>query len=139
MDDLTDIQYVGHFLPIDETMEQNQTENDATALYEHLLINKYNWKIKTVEGKRKGCDECIFLTEKPEKILYYNKMATTINLTKKIEKKQPQPTKLFVKYVPLSVEERNIQIYRENNLQPNGDNSESEDAEEEENEVTSLD
>jgi len=134
-------QFVAYFLPTDETMEKRRTDfsmerayEDDTE-YEYKMAREYNWNVKSKLSK--GYEENYFLVIREEGV-FYNELETRVRLSKRRQKLgiQANNTKLVVKHRPLNAPEHKMQVTRDKQLEPAGDEEEEveDDAEEEEEE-----
>jgi RNA polymerase II-associated factor 1 len=136
-------QFVAYFLPTDETMEKRRTDfsmertyEDETE-YEYKMAREYNWNVKSKLSK--GYEENYFLVIRDEGV-YYNELETRVRLSKRRQKIGAQSnTKLVVKHRPLNANEHKMQVAREKQLEPTGDEEEFESEPEEEEEKKNED
>lgn len=132
-------QFVAYFLPTDETLEKRRTDftmerpyEDETE-YEYKMAREYNWNVKSKLSK--GYEENYFLTIREDGV-YYDELETRVRLSKRRQKMgiQPSNTKLVVKHRSLNAAEHKMQVMRERQLEPAGE--EEEEIEEEPEEIT---
>ncbi|KAI2806150.1 RNA polymerase-associated factor [Blomia tropicalis] len=120
MIDETDQQFVGYFLPNNETLRKLSNENPEEGVeYEYLLNNEFNWNFKNIQSETKKGEHYFFIWRNDS--IYYNELATRVRLTKRrlVRKKGPLLTsKLIVKHRPMNEQELNIQKERLAELEP---------------------
>lgn len=124
-------QFVAYFLPTDETLEKRRTDftmerpyEDETE-YEYKMAREYNWNVKSKLSK--GYEENYFLTIREDGV-FYDELETRVRLSKRRQKMgaQPSNTKLCVKHRSLNAAEHKMQIMRERQLEPAGEEEEEE-------------
>ena len=130
-------QFVAYFLPTEDTLEKRRTDfsmerqyEDDTE-YEYKMAREYNWNVKSKLSK--GYEENYFLVIRDEGV-YYNELETRVRLSKRRQKLQAQAnnTKLVVKHRPLNAAEHKMQVIRDKQLEPQGDEDEEMESEPEE-------
>jgi RNA polymerase II-associated factor 1 len=130
-------QFVAYFLPTEETLEKRRIDfsmerpyEDETE-YEYKMAREYNWNVKSKLSK--GYEENYFLVIREDGV-FYNELETRVRLSKRRQKvgSQASNTKLIVRHRPLNAAEHKMQVMREKQLEPPGE--EDEDMEEENNE-----
>lgn len=131
-------QFVAYFLPTEDTLEKRRIDfsmernyEDDTE-YEYKMAREYNWNVKSKLSK--GYEENYFLIIREDGV-YYDELETRVRLSKRRQKagNQATNTKLVVKHRPLNAAEHKMQVMREKQLEPPGEDEEmEEDVEEEE-------
>lgn len=122
-------QFVAYFLPTEDTREKRRTDvtmersyEDETE-YEYKMAREYNWNVKSKLSK--GYEENYFLVIRDDGV-YYNELETRVRLSKRRQKlgAQANNTKLVVKHRPLNAAEHKMQVMRDRQLEPQGDEEE---------------
>lgn len=130
-------QFVAYFLPTEDTLEKRRIDfsmerpyEDETE-YEYKMAREYNWNVKSKLSK--GYEENYFLVIREDGV-YYNELETRVRLSKRRQKGvQANNTKLVVKHRPLNATEHKMQVNRDKQLEPQGDEDEEmEESEQEE-------
>ena len=122
-------QFVAYFLPTDNTLEKRRTDvtmeraYEDEAEYEYKMAREYNWNVKSKLSK--GYEENYFLVIREEG-MYYNELETRVRLSKRRQKmaNQANNTKLIVKHRSLNAAEHKMQVTRDKQLEPQGDDDE---------------
>lgn len=122
-------QFVAYFLPTDDTLEKRRVDvsmerqYEDEAEYEYKMAREYNWNVKSKLSK--GYEENYFLVIREEGV-YYNELETRVRLSKRRQKLGTQGinTKLVVKHRPLNAAEHKMQVLRDKQLEPQGDEDE---------------
>jgi RNA polymerase II-associated factor 1 len=122
-------QFVAYFLPTDDTLEKRRTDvtmerqYEDEAEYEYKMAREYNWNVKSKLSK--GYEENYFLVIREEGV-YYNELETRVRLSKRRQKlaNVANNTKLVVKHRPLNAAEHKMQVMRDKQLEPQGDEDE---------------
>jgi RNA polymerase II-associated factor 1 len=136
-------QFVAYFLPTEETLEKRRIDfsmersyEDETE-YEYKMAREYNWNVKSKLSK--GYEENYFLIIREDGV-YYDELETRVRLSKRRQKagNQTTNTKLIVKHRPLNAAEHKMQIMRERQLEPAGDEDEEMEEEPEEEPETPI-
>lgn len=136
-------QFVAYFLPTEETLEKRQIDcsmerpyEDETE-YEYKMAREYNWNVKSKLSK--GYEENYFLVIREDGV-FYNELETRVRLSKRRQKVGTQVntklnTTLVVRHRALNATEHKMQVMREKQLEPAGEEEEEdEEIEEEQNE-----
>lgn len=134
-------QFVAYFLPTEETLEKRRTDFSMERAYEdeteyiYKMAREYNWNVKSKLSK--GYEENYFLVIREEGV-YYNELETRVRLSKRRQKlgAQANNTKLIVKHRPLNAGEHKMQVTRDKQLEPQGDEDEEMEESEHEEEAT---
>jgi RNA polymerase II-associated factor 1 len=138
-------QFVAYFLPTEDTLEKRRIDfsmerpYEDEADYEYKMAREYNWNVKSKLSK--GYEENYFLVIREEGV-YYNELETRVRLSKRRQKlgAQANNTKLVVKHRPLNAAEHKMQVMRDKQLEPQGDDDEEmAESEPEEEEVKAKD
>lgn len=136
-------QFVAYFLPTEDTLEKRRIDfslersYEDDAEYEYKMAREYNWNVKSKLSK--GYEENYFLIIREDGV-YYDELETRVRLSKRRQKagNQTNNTKLVVKHRPLNAAEHKMQVMRERQLEPQGEDEEmEEDVEDEEEEKNS--
>lgn len=122
-------QFVAYFLPTDSTLEKRRTDvtmeraYEDEVEYEYKMAREYNWNVKSKLSK--GYEENYFLVIREEG-MYYNELETRVRLSKRRQKmaNQANNTKLVVKHRSLNAAEHKMQVTRDKQLEPQGDDDE---------------
>lgn len=123
-------QFVAYFLPTEETLEKRRTDlvmerpyEDETE-YEYKMAREYNWNVKSKLSK--GYEENYFLIIREDGV-FYNELETRVRLSKRRQKQgaPPSNTKLVVRHRPLNAAEHKMQVMRERQLEPPGEEEEA--------------
>lgn len=130
-------QFVAYFLPTEDTLEKrrldfsNELPYEDDVEYEYKMAREYNWNVKSKLSK--GYEENYFLVIREDGV-YYNELETRVRLSKRRQKLgvQANNTKLIVKHRPLNAVEHKMQVTREKQLEPPGDEDDEEVEEDEE-------
>lgn len=124
-------QFVAYFLPTEDTLEKRRIDfsmerpyEDETE-YEYKMAREYNWNVKS--KLQKGYEENYFLVIREDGV-FYNELETRVRLSKRRQKAgiQPSNTKLVVRHRPLNAAEHKMQVMRERQLEPAGEEEEEE-------------
>lgn len=129
-------QFVAYFLPTDDTLTKrrddftNEVPYQDDEDYEYKMAREYNWNVKSKASK--GYEENYFFVARGDG-LYYNELETRVRLSKRRQKagQTPSNTRLVVKHRPMNNTEYRMQLYREKQLQPVGEDDDEEENEEE--------
>ncbi|XP_071499358.1 RNA polymerase II-associated factor 1 homolog [Diadema antillarum] len=139
MVDESEEQFVGYFLPNEETCRKRKRdfEEDIDYMegeeYEYKLTREYNWNVKNKASR--GYEENYFFVFRKGKGVFYNELETRVRLSKRRVKEGPSSNSvLVVKHRELTDQESNMQDIRMNQLE----NVPQEEEEEEEEEETLL-
>lgn len=133
-------QFVAYFLPTEDTLEKRRIDfsmerpyEDETE-YEYKMAREYNWNVKSKASK--GYEENYFLIIREDGV-FYNELETRVRLSKRRQKtgSQPSNTKLVVRHRPLNSAEHKMQIAREKQLEPVGEDEEEDEEMEEEEQI----
>ncbi|XP_077996878.1 RNA polymerase II-associated factor 1 homolog isoform X2 [Glandiceps talaboti] len=132
-------QFVGYFLPNDETKRKRKRdfEEDIEYMpeeeYEYKMVREYNWNVKNKATK--GYEENYFFVIRPDGV-YYNELETRVRLSKRRAKGTVVASNslLVVKHRDLSEQETGQQDARLTQLEPAVQEEEEPEAEEEEEE-----
>ncbi|KAL7039375.1 hypothetical protein ACKWTF_009889 [Chironomus riparius] len=133
-------QFVAYFLPTEDTLEKRRIDfsmersyEDETE-YEYKMAREYNWNVKSKLSK--GYEENYFLIIREDGV-YYDELETRVRLSKRRQKvgNQTTNTKLIVKHRSLNAAEHKMQVMREKQLEPTGDEDEEMEEPEEEPEI----
>lgn len=122
-------QFVAYFLPTEDTLEKRRTDFTMERAYEdeteyiYKMAREYNWNVKSKLSK--GYEENYFLVIREDGV-YYNELETRVRLSKRRQKlgTQANNTKLIVKHRPLNAVEHKMQVIRDKQLEPQGDEDE---------------
>lgn len=122
-------QFVAYFLPTEETLEKRRIDlsmersYEDDKEYEYKMAREYNWNVKSKLSK--GYEENYFLVIRDDGV-YYNELETRVRLSKRRQKLggQANNTKLAVKHRPLNSVEHKMQVNRDRQLEPHGDEEE---------------
>ncbi|XP_041467832.1 RNA polymerase II-associated factor 1 homolog [Lytechinus variegatus] len=136
MVDESEEQFVGYFLPTEETCRKRKRdfEEDIDYVegeeYEYKLTREYNWNVKNKASR--GYEENYFFVFRKGKGVFYNELETRVRLSKRRVKDAPSSNSvLVVKHRELYDQESAMQDMRMNQLE----NIIQEEEEEEEEEV----
>jgi RNA polymerase II-associated factor 1 len=130
-------QFVAYFLPTEDTLEKRRIDfsmerayEDETE-YEYKMTREYNWNVKSKLSK--GYEENYFFVIREDGV-YYDELETRVRLSKRRQKAgaPANNTKLVVRHRPLNAIEHRMQVTRERNLEPAGEEEEMEKDEPEE-------
>ncbi|XP_070576848.1 RNA polymerase II-associated factor 1 homolog [Ptychodera flava] len=133
-------QFVGYFLPTEETKKKRKRdfEEDTDYVpeeeYEYKMVREYNWNVKNKATK--GYEENYFFVLRPEGF-YYNELETRVRLSKRRAKggMVAGNSQLVVKHRDLMEQERAQQEGRLMQLEPAMQEEEDAEIEEEEEEM----
>lgn len=137
-------QFVAYFLPTDDTLEKRRIDfslerpyEDDTE-YEYKMAREYNWNVKSKLSK--GYEENYFLIIREDGV-FYDELETRVRLSKRRQKAgaQTNNTKLIVKHRPLNAAEHKMQVMRDKQLEPQGDEDEEMEEDEDNEEVEGKD
>lgn len=132
-------QFVAYFLPTEDTLEKRRIDfsmerpYEDETVYEYKMAREYNWNVKSKLSK--GYEENYFLIIREDGV-YYDELETRVRLSKRRQKTgaQPSNTKLAVRHRPLNAAEHKMQVLRERQLEPPGEEEEEDEEMEEETE-----
>ncbi|XP_785518.3 RNA polymerase II-associated factor 1 homolog [Strongylocentrotus purpuratus] len=141
MVDESEEQFVGYFLPTEETCRKRKRdfEEDIDYVegeeYEYKLTREYNWNVKNKASR--GYEENYFFVFRKGKGVFYNELETRVRLSKRRVKDAPSSNSLLVvKHRELFDQESAMQDMRMNQLENVVQEEEEEEEEEVEMEVT---
>lgn len=122
-------QFVAYFLPTDDTLEKRRVDFSMERIYEdeteyeYKMAREYNWNVKSKLSK--GYEENYFLIIREDGV-FYDELETRVRLSKRRQKagSQATNTKLVVRHRPLNAVEHKMQVNRDKQLEPAGDDDE---------------
>ncbi|XP_078675257.1 RNA polymerase II-associated factor 1 homolog [Branchiostoma floridae x Branchiostoma belcheri] len=131
-------QFVGYFLPVEETVTKRKREEESEVdyvpeeEYDYMMAREYNWNVKNKSSR--GYEENYFVVFKEDGV-YYNELETRVRLSKRRAKGgqgiQSRTSRLVVKHRDFLEKESAAQQNRLMMLEPPVVEEEEEEEEEE--------